>query len=378
MAPYGQILIGPPGSGKSTFTLGMSHFLSSIGRHCVIVNLDPANDRPPYTPTLDIRDFITLEEVMEVDNLGPNGGLIYAMETFEESIDEFVEKLQELVNLSGGNLYVLFDCAGQTELYTNNKHFRDIFERLVKDLDFRLCVVSLVDCVNLMTPTNWVSSLLLTLRGMLMMNLPQVNILSKIDNLHDLIQGDISEKDSLRKSGDLKDETVTGGLPFNLQYYTDVEDLHYLTPYIRLEAGNRPNWGQKHALLTERIADLIDEFGLLSFEVLSIEDKTSMINLLSVIDRSTGYVLGSNELGGDTIWTEAVRQSGLGYLEDIDIQERWIDNKAEWDELEQSKREELENYLHSQGESQLNSTDPDDEWESSLRQWEAQNGSAFK
>lgn len=40
---FGQIVAGPPGSGKSTYCKGMKEFLVELGRETVIVNLDPAN-----------------------------------------------------------------------------------------------------------------------------------------------------------------------------------------------------------------------------------------------------------------------------------------------------------------------------------------------
>lgn len=43
-------------------------------------NLDPAAERFEYEPTIDIRDLINLEDVMEELEFGPNGGLIYCFE----------------------------------------------------------------------------------------------------------------------------------------------------------------------------------------------------------------------------------------------------------------------------------------------------------
>ncbi len=36
-------VLGPPGSGKTTFCNGMSQFLGAVGRKASVVNLDPAN-----------------------------------------------------------------------------------------------------------------------------------------------------------------------------------------------------------------------------------------------------------------------------------------------------------------------------------------------
>lgn len=392
MAPYGQVVIGPPGSGKSTYCNGMNQFLNSIGRNSLIINLDPANDRLPYDCALDIRDVITLEEIMDDETLklGPNGGLIHCLEIFEESIEFFIDKIRELIKLSrdGNSTYVIFDCPGQTELFTVSPVFKEIFLKLIKTLDFRLCVVSLVDSMNLTIPSHWISSLLLTLRSMLQLELPQVNVISKIDLLNGYIQSDkmnrmetkkrnarLNHESNDNKEKDNNNDDFEGGLPFKLQYYTDVDDLHYLTPYIQTENNQRLHkwFNKKYSKLTEAIAELIEDFSLLSYTVLAIEDKTSMINLLSVIDKASGYCFGSNELGGDSIWTDAIRQSGMGFMEDIDIQERWIDEKEKWDELEAEKHKELLEYYKEQGKP----LDEESEWEEALREWESKNKKSF-
>lgn len=375
MAPYGQVVIGPPGSGKSTYCNGMNQFLNSIGRNSLIVNLDPANDRLPYDCTLDIRDVITLEEIMDDEELrlGPNGGLMHCLEIFQESIDFFIDKIRELIKLSmdGTSTYVIFDCPGQTELFTTSPVFKEILVKLVKTLDFRLCVVSLIDSVNLTVPSHWISSLLLTLRSMLQLDLPQINVVSKIDLLNGYIQSDKQNRIEQKKRKIEKDDDFEGGLPFKLQYYTEVDDLHYLTPYLDTENNQRSHrwFNEKYAKLTESIAELIEDFGLLSYTVLAIEDKTSMINLLSIIDKANGYCFGTNELGGDSIWTDAVRQSGMGFMEDIDIHERWIDEKERWDELEAEKHKELLEYYKEQNKP----LDEETEWEEALREWEQNN-----
>ncbi|CAG8741049.1 13218_t:CDS:2, partial [Acaulospora morrowiae] len=73
--PFGQIVIGPPGSGKTTYCNGMQQFLNGIGRKVSIVNLDPANDFLPYQSAINITDLIVLQDAMEELRLGPNGGM---------------------------------------------------------------------------------------------------------------------------------------------------------------------------------------------------------------------------------------------------------------------------------------------------------------
>lgn len=85
--PFAQLIIGPPGSGKTTYCAGMHQFLSAVGRKSSIVNLDPANKQEqhdaPAPRALDVRDFVRLEDIMEDQELGPNGAVLYALEELE-------------------------------------------------------------------------------------------------------------------------------------------------------------------------------------------------------------------------------------------------------------------------------------------------------
>ena len=77
---FGQLVIGAPGAGKTTYCDGMRDFLRCIDREPAIVNLDPANENIPETPfEVCITSLVSLEKVMEESNLGPNGGLVYCL-----------------------------------------------------------------------------------------------------------------------------------------------------------------------------------------------------------------------------------------------------------------------------------------------------------
>lgn len=87
--------IGPPGSGKSTFCNGLQQFMNAINRPCSVGNLDPANDTIPYEAAFDVRDLVSVEEVMEREELGPNGGVLWAMEEVEANFEWLEEHLNE-------------------------------------------------------------------------------------------------------------------------------------------------------------------------------------------------------------------------------------------------------------------------------------------
>lgn len=75
------LVTGPAGAGKSTFCAALITHAQSLGRSVHLFNLDPAADKFEYPPSLDIKDLISLDEVMEDLELGPNGGLIYCFES---------------------------------------------------------------------------------------------------------------------------------------------------------------------------------------------------------------------------------------------------------------------------------------------------------
>ena len=74
----------------------MQQFMTAIKRKCSVVNLDPANDHTSYQPEVDVRDLVTIDEIMEQEVLGPNGGILYALEELEHNFDWLEERLKAL------------------------------------------------------------------------------------------------------------------------------------------------------------------------------------------------------------------------------------------------------------------------------------------
>ncbi|KAI0970510.1 hypothetical protein F4678DRAFT_435504 [Xylaria arbuscula] len=325
--PFAQLVLGSPGAGKSTYCDGMHQFMGAIGRECSVVNLDPANDKTNYPCALDIRKLVTLEEIMADDQLGPNGGVLYAFEELEHNMEWLENGLKEL-----GDSYILFDCPGQVELYTHHNSLRNIFFRLQK-LGYRLVVVHLSDSFCLTQPSLYLSNILLTLRAMLQMDLPHINVLTKIDK--------ISSYDPL---------------PFNLDFYTEVRELSYLLPELEAEAPAMRS--DKFSRLNQAVANLVENFGLVRFEVLAVENKKSMVQLLRVVDRASGYVFGGAEGANDTIWQVAMRNES-SMMDVQDIQERWIDAKDEYDTAEQMEWEEQQKKSENLAGADTGATTPD-------------------
>ena len=116
-------------------------------------------------------------------------------------------------------------------------------------------------------------------------------------------------------------------LAFNLDFYTEVQDLHYL-----LEQLNSDKQTARYQKLNEALVDLIEDYNLVGFYTLCVEDKDSMINLVRVIDKANGYIYGGLEEANESIMLTAARVGGLGSLEDIkEVQERYLRNTWEED-----------------------------------------------
>jgi hypothetical protein len=146
------------------------------------------------------------------------------------------------------------------------------------------------------------------------MDLPHLNVVTKIDKL-----------------------STYEPLLFNLDFYTEVQDLSYLLPHLEAESSFMNS--SKFEGLNVAIAELVESFGLVGFETLAVEDKKSMMHLLQVIDRASGYAFGGAEGANDTVWQVAMRE-GTTTMDVKDVQERWLDAKDAYDEIERKEWEE--------------------------------------
>ncbi len=124
------LLVGPAGSGKSTFAKEFSSFLTENGHDAKVVNLDPASD-PIYEACRNLRDFVKTEEIMKEFKLGVNGALIKSMEIATGYLDEVIVEGE----------YVIYDTPGQMELFL----YTDFGERLVEKLRGFTVGVFLID-----------------------------------------------------------------------------------------------------------------------------------------------------------------------------------------------------------------------------------------
>lgn len=109
---YLIFLTGTAGSGKSTLTSILKKWYQEREVDTVILNLDPGALKLPYEPDIDIRDYVSLKNIMEEYGLGPNGALVAASDMIAVSLDNIKEELEE-----HKADYVIVDTPGQLELF---------------------------------------------------------------------------------------------------------------------------------------------------------------------------------------------------------------------------------------------------------------------
>lgn len=143
---------------------------------------------------------------------------------------------------------------------------RSIIEHLVK-ADYRLACVNLVDSFYVADATKFVSVLMMSLASMLRLELPHVNVLSKMD----LIK---------QYGGD--------ELQFNLDFYTDVLDLNYLCDAL----DDDRVLGARFKRLNRKICDVVQDYSLVSFVPLDIQRRASVLRCVQAVDRANGYLYG--------------------------------------------------------------------------------------
>ena len=170
--------IGTAGSGKSTLTGEMKEYVVNRNPEtsAITLNLDPGVRDMPYTPDIDIRDYIILEEIMDEYTLGPNGGLILASDLMVNYLDDLKDEIDEY-----NPDWIFVDTAGQLELFA----FRETGPLIASTLgfgDIQRSVSFLFDSNFVLRPNGFISTLLLAASVQFrFQKIPLVNILSKVD-----------------------------------------------------------------------------------------------------------------------------------------------------------------------------------------------------
>lgn len=168
-------IIGTAGSGKSLLTATFSEWLKMSEQNVTVVNLDPGALTLPYSPDVDVRNHINVEDLMEKYGLGPNGALIMAADLIANEIDKISKEIEDLKSD-----IVLVDTPGQMELFAFRASGPYIVSELTKEPE---AIVYLFDAAFSFNPLNYVSNLFLSAAVYNRFLVSQVYLLSKCDLL---------------------------------------------------------------------------------------------------------------------------------------------------------------------------------------------------
>ncbi|KAK8722706.1 hypothetical protein OTU49_012181 [Cherax quadricarinatus] len=252
-----QLVLGPAGSGKSTYCAALQKHAETINRTIHIVNLDPAAEVFSYEPLADVRDLIQVDDVMQADdlNFGPNGGLVFCMEYLiePEGLDWLKEQLGDY-----DEDCILFDCPGQIELYTH----MNVMTRLIghlQSMDFRVCAVFVLDSAYMVDTTKFLSGSIAALATMVQLEVPHINVLTKMDLLNKAAQQQLEM---------------------------------FLVPEVRelLDSEHATSkFNKKYHKLTRALGRVLDEYSLVRYVPLNIKKEDSLMDVLIQTDFALQY-----------------------------------------------------------------------------------------
>lgn len=194
--PVCVVVLGMAGSGKTTFVKKLAS-LTYKDKRPYLVNLDPACREVPYpvnigkywtlthpkppihnphSHTTDVRDTVKYKEVMKQYKLGPNGGIVTALNLFCTKFDKVISLIHK--NKDSHELCVL-DTPGQIEVFTWSASGVIITKSLATS--FPTVIVYVIDVVRSQNPTTFMSNMLYACSILYKSRLPFIVVLNKID-----------------------------------------------------------------------------------------------------------------------------------------------------------------------------------------------------
>lgn len=205
-----------------------------------------------YAVSVDIRDLISVDEVGEEMSLGPNGALVYCMEFMLHNIEWLEDKLDAFID----NDYLVFDLPGQIELYTHFPFMRELIQKLHR-WDFRVQALYFLDSQFMADSTKFFGGCITALSAMIQLEIPHLNIMSKMDLTRDMGKQKV-------------DEFMEADIDML------ISDLSRTTP-------------PRFVKLNNAMGSLLDDFGMVSFVPLDITDDDSIATLLLMVDLALQY-----------------------------------------------------------------------------------------
>ena len=207
-----------------------------------------------YKVDVDIRELISVEDVMEELTFGPNCGLLYCMEYLANNLAWLEEQLDDF----GEDAYFLFDCPGQIELFSHVPIMKLVLRHIINNCSVRICGVYLIDALFIDDASKFLSGTMCALSSMTSLELPHINVITKCDLI------DTKEKE----------ETLE----------------KYLFPQKNLILSMlNKSMSERYQNLNEAIASLIEEYSMVCFVSLNVNDEETVENVFQHCDHCIQY-----------------------------------------------------------------------------------------
>lgn len=240
MSSLAIFVVGPAGTGKTTFCHKMYEYLQNIQKEVYYVNFDPSSSsKIPYA--FDITDIFSTEEVMKECEMGPNGGLIECFRGLVDIMDEL-----DIFEFPNGSI-VLIDCPGQIELYMHYDYIKTIMEEYQR-LNYLCSVAYIIESHYLNDEFKFISACVSCLCTYSLFSIPQINVISKLDVL-----------DTKFESYEQEEENVVE------KYYSKFEDLLDIGRLKEKVMEGESKVPRRHTRLTLRLLDLLEDLAITDF-----------------------------------------------------------------------------------------------------------------
>ena len=284
MPAHVQLVMGPAGAGKSTYCHAIHDHAAITKRKIVVANLDPATDTISYRVAFDIRELISLSDVMEELDLGPNGGLLYCMEYLLENSNWLRNEIEKFHD----DELILLDCPGQIELYSHVPVMRALVE-IIQSWGVRVGGIYLIDATFVADPSKFIAGSLLSLSAMVQLELPHLNILSKCDM--------INEKElEFALSRDTATVVLKPSLNADPREFAKITSIDM--DQVGQDHSSLSSSGLGHSRLTRAISDLLDDFSMVSFIPLNLNDECCVDLVLRAVEQLTQFGEDLDSQGG--------------------------------------------------------------------------------
>jgi hypothetical protein len=176
---------------------------------------------------------------------------------------------------------LIIDMPGQIELYTHIPVVPTLVQHLTRTgaLNVNLCAAYLLESTFVIDRAKFFAGTLSAMSAMIMLEIPHVNIMSKMDLVKDLVPRKQLKRFLDPDSSLLDDDPARTDIDATSTQGLGVDPLN---PRSVMAGGS-------FVRLNQAVAQLIDDFSMVSFLQLDVQDEDSVGAILSYIDDAIQY-----------------------------------------------------------------------------------------